>query len=465
MDKKITYSARMMIRCVVVGLFLLVWAAYYGKLMFHTHYTVGVLICTLIYYLVYNAICKNYNAFRIASTSLSELLLAHTIAFGIADMIFYAEACITCKALVNILPGLIVAGFQILFTFLIIKFTQQYFQAHVPPKMALFIYGKDVEQNKIDNCIRELKTNCPHLFNIEKIINEDESIPYLCQNKNDVDVCILFQVSSDNRRVLINKCAETDIEFYFTPRISDMVLQGCSPRHIVDTPFMKYDLRYEKTGYQHLKRILDIIFALLILIPAAPVMLITAIAIKLEDHGPALFKQKRYTKDKKIFEILKFRSMVVDADKYGVVPTTEKDPRITKVGAFIRATRIDELPQLINILKGDMSFVGPRPERIEHVDEYSKDLPEFLYRLKVKGGLTGYAQIYGKYNTSAYDKLRMDLYYIENQSLLMDLKLVLLTIRTVFEKESTEGFSEEKAKEMTEHTKSNIVVSLSETEN
>ena len=141
-----------------------------------------------------------------------------------------------------------------------------------------------------------------------------------------------------------------------------------------------------------------------------------------------------------MFKILKFRSMIVNAEKEGkAMLATSNDPRITKVGRFIRAVRLDELPQMLNILKGDMSFVGPRPERYEMVEKFCKEMPEFAFRTKVKGGLTGYAQIYGKYNTSAYDKLRLDLMYIENYSILLDIKLILLTIRILFKKESTEG--------------------------
>ena len=177
------------------------------------------------------------------------------------------------------------------------------------------------------------------------------------------------------------------------------------------------------------------------MVVALPVMLVTAIAIKLNDGGPVFYKQKRVTLDGKVFDILKFRSMIVNAEAAGKsIPATDNDPRITKVGKIIRATRIDELPQIINILKGDMSIVGPRPERVEHVEQYSRDIPEFSYRTKVKGGLTGYAQIYGKYNTTAYDKLRLDLLYIENYSFLLDIKLILLTFRILFKKESTEGF-------------------------
>ena len=136
----------------------------------------------------------------------------------------------------------------------------------------------------------------------------------------------------------------------------------------------------------------------------------------------------------------------MDAEKAGVQLAQENDSRITKVGAFIRATRIDELPQLFNILKGDMSFVGPRPERPEFVEEYSKTVPEFSYRMKVKAGLTGYAQVYGKYNTTFLDKLKMDLLYIEKYSILLDIQIILTTVKVVFMKESTEGFTDKKGK-------------------
>ena len=175
-------------------------------------------------------------------------------------------------------------------------------------------------------------------------------------------------------------------------------------------------------------------------------MLVTALAIKLEDGGPVFYKQRRVTRDGAQFDILKFRSMIVDAEKGGYnlsMRAGERDPRITKVGHFIRATRIDELPQLLNILKGEMSIVGPRPERVENVEAYSREMPEWHYREKVKAGLTGYAQVYGKYNTSAYDKLRLDLMYIENYSLMLDIKLIFMTVRILFSKEATEGFETE----------------------
>ncbi len=172
-------------------------------------------------------------------------------------------------------------------------------------------------------------------------------------------------------------------------------------------------------------------------------MLGVAIAIKIQDHGDVFYKQTRLTKDEKEFKIIKFRSMIMNAEKKtGVVLAKENDDRITPVGRFIRKTRFDELPQLINILKGEMSFVGPRPERPEIYDEICQTMPEFRFRLVVKAGLTGYAQIYGKYNTSLRDKLLLDLYYIENYSLVDDIKMLLLTLKIVFNKEATEGVKE-----------------------
>ena len=197
---------------------------------------------------------------------------------------------------------------------------------------------------------------------------------------------------------------------------------------------------YKKYG----KRCCDIILSIVGLPFFAIVFIPTAIAIKAEDRGPVFYKQERLTQDGKRFMIYKFRTMVVDAEKLsGPVLATEKDPRILPVGRVLRATRLDELPQIINILKGEMSVVGPRPERPELAAEIQKNIPEFSFRLKVKAGLTGYAQVYGKYNTTSYDKLKLDLMYIRKYSLLLDLKLILMTPKIMLLKESTEGVAED----------------------
>lgn len=176
----------------------------------------------------------------------------------------------------------------------------------------------------------------------------------------------------------------------------------------------------------------------------SPIMIVVALLIKATDKGPVLYKQCRLTKNGKQFMVLKFRSMRVDAEKDGVarLSSGDKDDRITPIGKLIRKVRFDELPQLFNILFGDMSIVGPRPERPEIAAQYEKELPEFNLRLQAKAGLTGYAQVYGKYNTTPYDKLQMDLMYIASPSIIEDIKIMFATVKILFMPESTEGIAE-----------------------
>ena len=235
------------------------------------------------------------------------------------------------------------------------------------------------------------------------------------------------------------------------PKISDIIIKSSSEINVVDTPIYVCKNKGLSLSERILKRAFDIILSGLSLIILSPVFILTAIAIKLEDNGPVFFRQERSSLGGERFWILKFRSMIVDAEKDGrSIPAGENDPRITKVGKIIRAFRIDELPQLVNILFGDMSIVGPRPERVEHVEKYSAMITEFTFREKVKGGLTGYAQVFGKYNTTALDKLKLDLIYITNYTPLLDLQIIFETIKILVRKDSTEGFSQQRVQEIKE---------------
>ena len=239
------------------------------------------------------------------------------------------------------------------------------------------------------------------------------------------------------------------IRVYVAPNLSDIILGGAEKLHFFDSPLLLARNSGLSIEQKLANRVLDLFISGLGSLITAPFMAVIALAIKLGDGGPVFFRQDRVTVGGKVFRITKFRSMVVDAEKAGyAIPATDRDPRITPVGRILRAIRMDELPQLFDIFRGDMSVVGPRPERVEHVEKYTESVPEFVYRLKIKGGLTGYAQIFGKYNTSAYDKLKLDLMYIENYSVLLDLKLILMTVKIMFTKESTEGFTEEKSADM-----------------
>ena len=258
---------------------------------------------------------------------------------------------------------------------------------------------------------------------------------------------ILGDIAAAKREKVLNYCFENNRRIYILPTVQDIMLNSAAVTQIGDTMALLCRNRPMTMEQMAIKRLADILISAIALIVLSPVLAIVALLIKLYDGGPVLFRQDRYTRNNEIFTLVKFRSMIVDAEKDGAQFTVPGDKRITPIGKFIRATRIDELPQLINVLKGDMSIVGPRAERLENADAYTEMMPEFRYRTKVKAGLTGYAQVYGKYNTSFEDKVRMDLYYIENYSLFMDFKLLLYTIKVIFMKESTEGFENETLKE------------------
>jgi len=257
------------------------------------------------------------------------------------------------------------------------------------------------------------------------------------------DGVVLWDIDTALRNKLMKFCYSRGVRIYMMPKIPDIMIKGSDQLHLFDTPIL-LTREYAMTIEQRcVKRLIDLACALILMVVTAPFMLVTAIAIKLYDGGPVLYKQVRCTRDMREFQILKFRSMRTDAEKDGVARLAAKnDSRITPIGRFIRKVRIDELPQLFNILNGEMSFIGPRPERPEIIRQYQEEMPEFTFRTKVKAGLAGYAQVYGKYNTTPYDKLKLDLFYIENYSVWLDLKLMLLTLKILFQAESTEGVDE-----------------------
>jgi exopolysaccharide biosynthesis polyprenyl glycosylphosphotransferase len=252
----------------------------------------------------------------------------------------------------------------------------------------------------------------------------------------------LCGISSHDRNLILKQCVEKGITVYVLPKIGDIIMSGAKQMHLFHLPFLRVGRYDPAPEYLLLKRLFDVVVSGCALIVLSPVMLLVGWAVR-RDGGPAFYRQCRLTKDGKRFDVLKFRSMRVDAEKDGKARlASANDDRITPVGHFIRKVRIDELPQLINILRGDMSIVGPRPERPEIAAEYEKELPEFSLRLQAKAGLTGYAQVYGKYNTTPYDKLQMDLMYIANPSFWEDLRIIFATIKILFLPESTEGVAE-----------------------
>lgn len=312
-----------------------------------------------------------------------------------------------------------------------------------PPLQIIEIYGE--HRDNLSSKIASLH----YKYDVADYISACEDDETIRNTIKKFDAVLIGDLHAHDRNRFIKLCFEMNKRVYYVPKLSDIMVKNSQELNLVDTPLFLNKNNGMGPMRRFVKRAFDLTLSLFAAIVLSPIMLITALLIHLEDGGPVFFKQERVTLGGKRFMILKFRSMIVDAEKDGRPhPAGEKDDRITKVGNIIRATRIDELPQLLNIISGDMSIVGPRPERWEHVEKYSEEIPEFAYRLKVKGGLTGYAQVYGKYNTTALDKLKLDLLYITNYSFLLDLQIIFQTVKILFVKESTEGFSEELSRKM-----------------
>ena len=280
-------------------------------------------------------------------------------------------------------------------------------------------------------------------FHVCEIVQVKECLEHL-DKLDDMETVFLSGIHSHDRNIILKYCIEKNVRVYVIPRVGDVLMSGATQVHLFHLPMLRIG-RYEPNPeYLFFKRLFDLVMSVTGIVILSPIMLLTALAIKLYDRGPVFYAQTRLTKDGKEFNVLKFRSMKVNAEQDGVarLSSGDKDPRITPVGRIIRKCRVDELPQLFNVLKGDMTLVGPRPERPSIAAEYEEEMPEFRLRLQAKAGLTGYAQVYGKYNTTPYDKLLMDLMYISHPSLLEDLLIMFATVKILFMPESTEGVEE-----------------------
>ena len=385
-----------------------------------------------IYFILMLVIIHLCEGFKYGILKIADVLFSQWIAIFIVNAVTYLQLCLMANIMIPVKPMLLLTVGDFLLSGISVYIFFAIYERHSKASKLLMVYG-----NKESVGLKLKMDTRADSYNIKNIVSIDEGIDKICQMLADYDGIVISDVSAEQRNDLLKYCYMHEIETYITPKISDVIISGGEGIHQFDTPLVMINTTGLTPEQEIVKRFFDVILCVIAAVVLSPLMLIVALAIKLEDHGPVFYKQARVTKDGKVFDILKFRSMVEDAEQR---PATDDDDRITKVGHVIRATRIDELPQIFNIIKGDMSIVGPRPERTEHVEKYTAAIPEFEFRNKVKGGLTGYAQIYGKYNTSAYDKIKLDLMYIENYSFLLDLKLILMTIRIVFKKESTEGF-------------------------
>jgi exopolysaccharide biosynthesis polyprenyl glycosylphosphotransferase len=431
----------------VTFMYAFVWRTFYSPLTGNIFRGPGNWLVVAVYFALYFILQNVYGGFKIGHLKLTDVLFAGLLSNTINTGFAYAQICLIVRSLVSPLPLLVLFCADIAFLVLWGMFADMIFYRLFPPREILLIIGNEHYYKLRSN----FESRYEKFRIAEEISISDTDLATIKHKASQYGSVILYDIEAYTRNILLKYCFEQSIRVYVTPKISDIIMRGGAVVDLFDTPLVlcrNFGLTF---GQRFVKRAMDIALSLIGIIITAPLMLIIALAIKIEDGGPVFYKQKRATLENDTFDILKFRSMIVDAEKDGFHPATDNDDRITKVGKLIRPFRIDELPQLFNILKGNMSVVGPRPERLEHMKAYTADIPEFAFRLKVKGGLTGYAQVYGKYNTTPLDKLKLDLMYIQNYSFGLDFKLLLMTLKIMFQKESTEGFEESETQKVFEN--------------
>ncbi|NLL76608.1 MAG: exopolysaccharide biosynthesis polyprenyl glycosylphosphotransferase [Clostridiales bacterium] len=424
--------------CLQTAVYAYFWfTSYYPLVLLKLKFYINGHILIIGIYLVLLFFFSNtYGGLKIGYLKPSEVFFSQVFSLLAVNVISYFQISLMRNWLAPIGPILQMTAIQFLLSGIWTYFCNTFYRSVFPPREMLLVYG----ERAIDDILNKFATR-KDKFKIAKCMNISEGIEAIEEEAlKRYDAVVLWDISTQERNKLLKFFYGRSIRVYMMPKITDVLIQGSDQLHFFDTPIFltrEYSLTVEQRA---VKRLIDIVCSLLLLVITAPIMFAAAVAIKLYDGGPVLYKQVRCTRDQEEFYIMKFRSMRVDAEKDGVARLAAKnDSRITPIGKFIRAVRIDELPQLFNILKGEMSFIGPRPERPEIIAQYVEDMPEFVFRMKVKAGLAGYAQVYGKYNTTPYDKLKLDLAYIENYTVWLDIKLMLLTLKILFRAESTEG--------------------------
>ena len=413
------------------------WFNYYAQHIALPFYDRGNWVVVALYAVLYMIFGRVYGGFWISLNRISESVYSQALAVMMTSGIMYVVTVLLERQLPSIWPVLAAFAVQLVLSGLWSMAAHVAYYLLFPATKTIIVYD---ERQGMEKLIQDY--GFEKKFTVIKTLTVEQCIANIDLLHNAQTVFV-SGVHSHERNIILKYCVEHGIMMYLVPRIGDVLMSGAQQMHMFHLPMLRVG-RYNPSPWHTIaKRTFDVVSAGALFLVISPLMLMTAIAIK-TDGGPVFYKQRRLTQDGKEFDVLKFRSMRVDAEKDGVarLSTGDKDDRITKVGHFIRKVRIDELPQLLNIIGGSMSVVGPRPERPEIASQYVKEMPEFSMRLQAKAGLTGYSQVYGKYNTTPYDKLQMDLMYISNPSFWEDLRIIFATIKILFVPESTEGVAE-----------------------
>ena len=421
-----------------VGAYGYVWNGYFNKMIEFPFWRRGNWLMIALYAGLLLFFLLTYGGFRIGYLKKGNLLCSQILSIGLLNLITYIQISLLDKKFHDprILLGMTVVQLLIalIWTFLF----QQIYRILFPPRRMLLVCGDHPAFHLMEKIhSREDK------YYLETAIHIRVGMKAILEEAKKYDALIIGDIPAKDRNALLKKCFEQDIRTYTVPKLSDILIRTSQELDIFDSPLLLSRNDGISDFQRFIKRAMDFICSSIGIVVLSPFFLLVALSIYLTDRGPVFYKQTRLTEGGKEFQICKFRTMIQNAEaKTGARLAAEHDDRILPVGHFLRRTRLDELPQLFNIWKGEMSIVGPRPERPELAAEIEKEIPEFCYRLKMKAGLTGYAQVYGKYNTTSYDKLKLDLTYIRNYSLLLDLKLILMTPKIMMLKESTEGVAD-----------------------
>ena len=438
------FAINVMSLFIYTGLYAYSWFDYYYPVINNHNqgirlYINGHIIIMLLYISILMVFSRTYGSLKIGQLKPADIFFSQAFSLLAVNVISYFQISLMNNWVVKTKPLFLVFIGQLIIAAIWAIMCDLIYRKMFPPRNILLVYG----ERSIED-ITEKFLGRKDRFRITHSMNISEGIETIKKEAASFDgAVVLWDIPIDIRNNLFKYLYSKSKRVYMMPKIPDVLIKGADQLHLFDTPIL-LTREYALTVEQRLiKRIIDIFLSLVLIVIASPIMLVTAISIRLYDKGPAFFRQVRLTAGAKEFQIIKFRSMRIDAESDGIARLAGRnDERITPIGRFIRSVRIDELPQLFNIFKGEMSFIGPRPERPEIIEKYLEEMPEFAFRLKMKAGLAGYAQVYGKYNTTPYDKLKLDLTYIENYSLWLDLKIMLLTLKVLFKPESTEGIEE-----------------------
>ena len=428
------------------------WLRYYNETIVKEYARWGLVVIFGLYAIIFAIFSNVYGAFKLGSLQFANLVFSQILALIFTNAIIYVQAILlsypgkdTGYQNLNPAPIIGMTFLNVLACLIWCFLSLKVYKWLYPPRKLLLIYS----DRDPDNFIKKIKGR-EDKYKIDRMIHCDSSPEELRNAIRKYKAVLLCDVPSSKRNDIVKYCYMHDKRAYITPKLSDIIIIGAGQNNWFDSPLLVTKIKGLKWEQAFIKRLMDIVISLIMCVPAIIITIFVAIADLIWDRGPVFYLQPRLTKSGKKFKIIKFRSMKVDSEEKGAQLAKKDDDRITKVGKVLRATHLDELPQVFNVLFGQMSIVGPRPERPEIASQYEEDMPEFKYRLKVKAGLTGYAQVYGKYNTTPYDKLKLDLLYIQNYSFWRDIQLLMMTFKILFIKENREGVEQDQQTAMLE---------------